>query len=138
MEAVISAIQPKKPSGPKWKQVPYESMTGYPALMFFHKPSKILVISAVEVASDAPGEEPICSYHISMTRNGKRRTRPEETRFALRAFDMEDSNEDNHVPFGLARNFWRPVNDNMADHVCPCQDTEPAMVEDKGSFVWRG
>lgn len=138
MDSVISVVQPKKPSGSKWVQLDYQGFTGYPTMMFRHKTSKLCVISAVEVASDAPGHEPICSYHISMTKNGKRRTRPEETRFILRAFDMEDANEDNHVPGGIARNFWRPVNDNMADHVCPCQDSEPAIREDKGSFVWRG
>ncbi len=138
MDSVISAVQPKKPSGSRWKKLDYKGITGFPTCMYFHKPSKICVISAVEVASDGPGLEPICSYHISMTRNGKRRTKPEETRFALRAFDMQYSNEDNHVPGGIARNFWRPVNDNMADHVCPCQDSEPAIKEDKGSFIWRG
>ncbi len=44
----------------------------------------------------------------------------------------------NHVPSGIARNFWRPVNESLVGKVCPCQDSEPTMVEDKGSFVWRG
>ena len=138
MESVISAVQPKKPSGSKWKRLSYKNLTGYPTQMYFHKPTKLCVISAVEVASHAPGLEPICTYHVSMSKNGKYRATPEETRFVLRAFGMEDASEDNHVPGGIARNFWRPVNDNMADYVCPCQDSEPAIKEDKGSFIWRG
>ena len=76
--------------------------------MYFHKPTKLCVISAVEVASHAPGLEPICTYHVSMSKNGKYRATPEETRFVLKAFGMEDASEDNHVPGGIARNFWRP------------------------------
>ncbi|AHC47973.1 hypothetical protein AX27061_3513 [Achromobacter xylosoxidans NBRC 15126 = ATCC 27061] len=56
----------------------------------------------------------------------------------LDEFDLIDANEDNHVPSGRVRNFWRPVADRWAGYECPCQENEPAMREDKGDFVWRG
>ena len=46
--------------------------------------------------------------------------------------------EDNHVPGGFVRNFWRPVADRFSGYECACVATEPAIVEDKGDFVWRG
>lgn len=138
MESVISVIQPKTPSGKRWKELPIGTMLGYPCRLFIHKPTKLKVISAVESASDAPGLEPICNYHISITKNGKNRCSPEEAKFVLRRFNLEGANEDNHVPYGISRNFWRPVNESLVGKVCPCQDSEPAMKEDGGSYVWRG
>ena len=138
MKSVISAIQPKRPTGKRWKQLPYQGITGYPTRMFFHKPTKMTVISAVEVASDAPGLEPVCTYHISITKNGRKRCTSDEAQFVLRRFNLEEALEDNHVPYGIARNFWQPVNESLVGKVCPCQDKEPAIVEDKGSYIWRG
>jgi hypothetical protein len=51
---------------------------------------------------------------------------------------MQDSDEDNHVPGGFVRNFWKPVAEKLIGHVCPCKDNEPEMAENKGDFVWRG
>ena len=41
-------------------------------------------------------------------------------------------------PNGCVRNFWRPVADHLSGYECPCVEHEPAMVEDKGDYVWRG
>lgn len=45
--------------------------------------------------------------------------------------------EDNHVPYGIARNFWRPLAENLVGIECKCKEEEPAIVEDKGDYVWR-
>jgi hypothetical protein len=29
------------------------------------------------------------------------------------------------------------VADHLSGYECPCQETEPAIREDKGDFVWR-
>ena len=59
-------------------------------------------------------------------------------KWVKRQFNLEDATEDNHVPGGVVRNFWRPVADNLSGYQCPCVKTEPAIREDKGDFVWRG
>lgn len=72
-----------------------------------------------------------------MSKNQRRCTSAEAS-FVLHHFGLEDAREDNHVPSGMVRNFWRPVNDNLSGYECPCVDEEPAMREDKGDFIWRG
>lgn len=137
---VPSAVPPKAPSGSRWKEMPCPpgATLGYPGRCFRHKPSKLMVISAVEFASQARGLPGACVYHVSVSKNGRRRCSPAEAAFVLRVFDLDDAEEDNHVPYGIVRNFWRPVADNRIGEECPCKATEPAMVEDKGSYVWRG
>ena len=79
-------------------------------------------------------------YHLSISRQtpaGPRRCTSEMARIVLRQFGLEGAEEDNHVPNGVVRNFWRPVADPLVGLECECKDEEPAIVEDKGDFVWR-
>jgi len=135
-----SIIKPKRPTGTGWVDggpTPSTFTFGYPGQYWFFPERGIAVISAVEVASDKDDIDKGPEYHISISRNGGRCDR-NESRFVLKAFDMQDSDEDNHVPGGFVRNFWKPVAEKFIGHVCPCKDNEPAVVEDKGDFVWRG
>lgn len=92
--------------------------------------SGLRVISSVETIDKEIGAE----YHISVSFNGRRAT-SNEAKIALKAFDMEHSDEDNH---GVkARHFFRPVADNKAEYVCPCKETETAIKLDKGDFIYR-
>lgn len=115
---------------------------GYAAETWRFLPRGLCVISAVEVAATEPGSEPLGpEYHLSVTRHvrGKAaRCSSADARWVLTQFDLTDADEDNHTPHGLARHFWRPVADHLSGIQCPCKDDEPAIVEDKGDYIWRG
>lgn len=137
--SIISALRPRFAG---WVEVPVDTKLlemGGVARMFFHAERHLSVISAVEVADDGKidkGPE----YHLSVARqtpNGPRRCTSDTARWVRRQFGLEGAEEDNHVPGGVARNFWRPVADPLVGLECECKDEEPAIVEDKGDFVWR-
>ena len=140
----MDIIKPKEPRCDGWIKGPDASGTvgmGYQAQYWIHKDGSILVISAIEVATTEGKEDIGPEYHLSMsvqTPSGPQRIRSKDAKWVLRAFDMDDATEDNHVPNGIARNFWRPVADKFSGYQCPCVDEEPAMIEDKGDYVWRG
>lgn len=137
MMDLISLVQPKQPKGSGWVQKDARSLqTLYPIQAWAHV-SGIFCLSAVEVADEEGQPKLGPEYHLSISKFGNRCTSAEAS-FALHAFDLEDAKEDNHVPNGKVRNFWRPVADNLSGYECPCNDEEPAMVEDKGDYVWRG
>jgi hypothetical protein len=106
---------------------------------YFHAERSLSVISAVEVVDDGEidkGPE----YHISVSRQtpaGPQRCTSDAARFVLKQFGLDGAEEDNHVPYGVVRNFWRPVADRFVGLECECKAEEPAIVEDKGDFVWR-
>jgi hypothetical protein len=137
MSDVVSIIQPKQPKGNGWTQEDASALQSpYPLTAWAHE-SGLFCLSAVEVANEPGQPELGPEYHLSMSKNGARCTSAEAA-FVLHAFDLEDAKEDNHVPSGKVRNFWRPVADNLSGYECKCVDEEPAIREDKGDYVWRG
>lgn len=141
--SVPSIVAPKQPEGAGWERAtwwrcpPKLSALDYPVQAWAHRAAGLFVLSAVEVAED-PGQSSLGpEYHLSVSRFGKR-VSSAKALWALEQFGLRDAREDNHVPGGVARNFWRPVADNLSGYKCPCVDDEPAIVEDKGDFVWRG
>lgn len=137
-----SVIKPKRPSGPGWRRSarwscpPQLAELGYPVEPWEHT-SGLFALSAVEVANE-PGKPALGpEYHLSISMNGQRCTSADAA-WVLAQFDLSDAKEDNHVPSGRVRNFWRPVADNLSGYECHCVDDEPALIEDKGDFVWRG
>lgn len=137
-----SIIKPKRPTGPGWQrdaawQCPQGLLAlGYPVEAYGHVDG-IFVLSAVEVANE-PGKVSLGpEYHLSMSLNGGRCSSADAV-WTLGQFDLVDAKEDNHVPNGRVRNFWRPVADHLSGYECPCVDIEPAIREDKGDYVWRG
>lgn len=141
---IESIIKPKAPKGTGWRDLgrkPDLTGGGFEVQAWYYPDQGFFVLSAVEVARDADDIEKGPEYHISISDRSSgtpKRIDRNGARFVIKAFGMEDANEDNHVPFGVVRNYWMPVNESLVGHVCPCQDKEPAMVEDKGDFVWRG
>jgi hypothetical protein len=139
--AATSIIQPKRPKGPGWQQMngdhlPMKAM-GFPFEVWMHREHGLYAITAVEVAID-PGEPELGpEYHLSVSAMGNRCSSAQAA-WVLDQFDLTDAKEDNHVPSGNVRNYWRPVADNLSGYECPCQDQEPAMREDGGDYVWRG
>lgn len=138
-----SIIKPKRPTGPGWERFKDVSSLpiakeGYPFEVWAHPVNRLSVISAVEVATEKPGMPALGpAYHLSISNFGKRCTSGDAV-WVLGQFDLVDAKEDNHVPNGMARNFWRYVADNLSGIECPCVAGEPAIVEDKGDYVWRG
>ena len=138
-----SIIKPKRPIGKdwrhavQWKPAPALAAMGYPVEAWEH-PNGLFVLSAVEVTEVETGSEALGpEYHISVSKNGQRCSSAEAV-WALNQFDLIDATEDNHVPSGRVRNFWRPVADRLSGYQCPCVAEEPAIREDKGDYVWRG
>lgn len=138
-----SIIKPKWPDAPGWtianwwRCPPELAALGYPIEAWEHAGNRLLVLSAVEVAHEPGQLELGPEYHLSMSHYGARCSTADAL-WVLAQFDLLDAKEDNHVPSGQVRNFWRPVADNLSGYECPCTDEEPAVREDKGDFVWRG
>jgi hypothetical protein len=131
-----------RPKGEGWMEVPgaQRHSFGYPARAFSHK-GGLFVISAVEVASDKDGIDRGFEYHVSISRpvspGVTSRCSSNEARWVLDQFGLEGAEEDNHVPHGRVRNFWRAVATPLIGMECACKEEEPAIREDKGDFVWR-
>jgi hypothetical protein len=144
-DGVTSLVAVKRPRLPGWREVPTEALDGLPAnsgqpmRAFFHGQSGLAVLSAVEFIDDGKVDGP--EYHLSVSRQhrtmGTRRCSSVEARWVLKQFGLEEATEDNHVPHGIVRNFWRPVADPMVGRECLCVEDENAIVEDKGDYVWR-
>lgn len=111
-----------------------------PKRAFFHPGSSLMVISAVEVINDGKSPDGP-EYHLSISRAhrtlGTQRCTSTEARWVLVQFGLQSAKEDNHVPGGKVRNFWRPVADPLVGLECPCVETENAIREDKGDYIWR-
>ena len=131
-----------RPKGSGWTEIPgaSEFTLGFPCRSWFHKRSGLFVMSAVETVSDGKidkGPE----YHISVSRPVRpgvsARCDSNDAKWVLEQFGMDGAEEDNHVPNGVVRNFWRPVATGLIGLECECKAEEPAIVEDKGDFVWR-
>lgn len=116
-------------------------MRAYPPHIWFHEENGISVVSGVEVVEPGPGEQDLGpEYHLSIVsviQGRSQRCSTVDAMWVLAQFDLMDAKEDNHGPLKLARSFWRPVADHLSGFECPCQETEPAVVLDKGDYVWR-
>lgn len=141
-DGTICPVKVLRPKGSGWEKMPdpRQYTNGYPALSFLHRPTRLFVISAVEVAYE-PGIEKGFEYHISISKatvpGHPQRCTSDEAKWVLEQFGLDGAEEDNHVPHGKVRNFWRPVADNLVGLECPCKQEEQAIIEDKGDYVWR-
>ena len=136
---IVSVVSVLRPKGPGWQEVtmPSHYSAGYPCRAFIHEASNLGVMSAVEVISD---ENNGPEYHISISKQAMppRRCDSNEAKWVLQQFDCEHGwDEDNHVPSGIVRNFWKIVAGSLTGNVCKCKGSEPAIREDKGDFIWR-
>lgn len=130
-----------RPKGEDWREVQANQRysLGYPLRAFFHDRFNLAVLSAVEVASDGKVDKGP-EYHVSISKQlfaGPTRCTSDEARWVLDQFGLDGAEEDNHVPGGVVRNFWRPVATGLIGLECECKAEEPAIREDKGDFVWR-
>jgi hypothetical protein len=133
-------VQCLRPRFPGWREITQYQPIQPSAIAryFIHDRSFLTVISAVEVVRDENNRP---EYHISVSKQvpgfGTRRCDSNDATWVLQQFGFDGALEDNHVPSGLVRNFWRPVWSNEIGQECPCKAEEPAIVEDRGDFVWR-
>lgn len=139
MNQIIPPLRPNEKDGwirlanpPAWVSL------GYAAERWLHEGQDLCVISAVEVAKDADGIDRGPEYHISISLGGRSRCTSQQAKQVLADFGCDGAEEDNHVPGGFVRNFWRPVADRFIGLQCACKEAEPAIVENKGDFIWRG
>lgn len=141
----LSIIKPCRPSGLGWVQGPAPDARvtlGFEGETWYHRPSALYVISAVEVAAAEGGIDKGPEFHISISQQPMNRApgrcTTADALWVCAQFDLLEAEEDNHVPNGFVRNFWRPVADRLVGLECACKDDEPAIGEDKGDFIWRG
>lgn len=137
----LQIVRPLRPKASGWIRLsdpPAWVTLGYAAERWWHEVHNLSVISAVEVAKDDDGIDRGPEYHLSISLGGRARCTSAQARAVLRDFDLHGAEEDNHVPSGVVRNFWRPVADRLVGLECSCKADEPAIVEDRGDFVWRG
>lgn len=142
IDGIQSITRVLRPRFAGWFEVPTNPRLlelGGIARTFIHEARHISVISAVEHPVDGKIDKGL-EYHLSVARlspNGPMRCSSDTARWVQRQFGLDGAEEDNHVPGGVVRNFWRPVADRFVGLECECKDDEPAIVEDKGDFIWR-
>lgn len=144
MIAAESIIKPLRPRDTHLWRKRYVNRAvvslGYPAEKWFYQEVGIQVISAVEVAADKDGSSNGPEYHISISYlwDGQPvRVSSSTASWVLDQFGLDGAEEDNHVPHGVVRNFWRSVAEPLIGKECACKAVEPVIVENKGDFVWR-
>ncbi len=143
MVDIVKTLEPIREGWECWGE--HSVMFGYPCKRWFHYASEIQVLSAVEVAVDKDGSSNGPEYHISMSRlrNPRERTAKAEridtndAKFVLAEFGVDGAEEDNHVPGGVVRNFWRPVASGLVGKECRCKAEEVVIRESRGDFIWR-
>lgn len=139
-DGTISIVPVLIPAGPGWEEVPINQKysMGFPIRAFIHRESGLSVLSAVEVMAD---ENKGPEYHVSISKQsrikGPSRCDSNEAKWVLEQFKLAGAEEDNHVPSGMVRNFWRTVAEPLIGLECPCKESEPVIREDKGDFIWR-
>jgi len=139
--SIVGCLRPKASGWQEMRIDPSNPIlsSGRPARLYIHPRSRIQVISSVERISDALCDGP--EYHLSISRNtpaGPARVDSNDARWVIDCFKFDGAREDNHVPNGRVRNFWRPVAGDWVGQRCRCEDEEAAIVEDRGDYVWRG
>lgn len=88
--------------------------------------SGVRILSSVD---DIPGSGP--EFHVSASKNGGRLRAHEavEVLAGLASpFPWEEWEEDNHVPNGIARHYWRHT-DPTKRKPCPCKPNEKPTIE---------
>jgi hypothetical protein len=148
IESIVKPLQPLHQARNEWfrEPLPYEYVArmGYPIERWLHYGTDICVLTAVEVATDKDGSSNGPEYHVSVSKatwpSGRytpTRIDTNEAKWVLAEFGLDGAEEDNHVPHGVVRNFWRPVASGLVGKECQCKAEEVVIKEMKGDFIWR-
>lgn len=146
LPSVVQPLRPLNQSRTQWFR-DFEVAAGlikagYPIERWLHYATDIQVLSAVEVATDKDGSSNGPEYHLSTSRmmfSPFRAVRIDTNaaKWVLAEFGLDGAEEDNHVPGGVVRNFWRPVASGLVGKECRCKAEEVVIKENKGDFIWR-
>lgn len=145
LPCVVPVLRPLRQSRTDWFKdaIDIRLKDGFPAERWFHYATDIQVLTAVEAVREKHGERRP-EYHLSASQSRWSRGRfsierldTNAAKWVLAEFGLLDAEEDNHVPHGRVRNFWRPVASPLVGQECPCKAEEVAITENKGDFIWR-
>lgn len=147
-ESIIKPLRPLSQARTEWFRDtaihPQLLAAGYPIERWMHYGYDITVLSAVEVATDKDGSSNGPEYHLSVSKatwpNNRYvavRVDTNQAKWVLAEFGLDGAEEDNHVPNGVVRNFWRPVASGLVGKECLCKAEEVVIKENKGDFIWR-
>lgn len=140
MIEVVPALAPSDPN--QWLasgDVRAMMRTPFAVYLWDHPRLWLRVLSSVEPIKD--GREGVMpQYHISISKLGDApghvvACSAAEALWVVEHFGMEGGEEDNHVPNGVVRNWWRPVADRLVGKECECFALE--NIEVVGDFVRR-
>lgn len=139
-------LKPLRPTGRGWVQWPWFQPAGHPRPYaierWYNRGQEVQACSAIEVIRPEGAADVRPEYHVSVSGVLHGSDRPyrcsdSRARWVLKQFRLDGWFEDNHVPHGIVRNFWRPVAESQVGEVCACVEREPAVREMKGDYVWR-
>jgi len=127
----------------QWPYFPppgYEDVRPYAIERWYHRGNEVQVLSAIEMVS-GESPEPRGEFHVSISglkhlASDCYRISESRARWALQQFNFTDYVQDNHVPAGKVRNYWRPIAENQ-NPVCSCNEREPKVREMKRDYIWR-
>lgn len=135
---IDNILKPKTPhEGSGWIHIGViKDRNGYDQYHYVHRDG-FTAISALEVADGIVRQEAIPQYHLSIAKMPGMRCTSQEAKCILKHFGMDDALEDNHAPGKFIRSFWLPVDENKIGIDCHCVENEPAVILDKGDYIWR-
>lgn len=137
MNRMSSGSGERRPCLPGWEQRPTDGLPrnlvakAHGVSAWQYGPTCVLSALVDAELPDKSGTGP--TWHISVSRMGKR-PKDHDLRRALRAFQMQEAEEDNHHP-GNARHFFLSV-DPAHRTDCECKETEDRLTEPDG-YRWQ-
>lgn len=142
-------VKPYRPTTGGWIRVevawPRDRLQPYVIEKYYNRGQELQVITAIEMVEPDGVVKlaPRAEFHVSVSglkwmAPAPYRVSDSRARWAMRQFGFDGYTEDNHVPDGIARNYWRPLADHLQGEVCKCLEREPAIHAMKGDYVWRG
>lgn len=98
-------MKPLSPTGSKWieEELPSHLPLSDGAQAWYCHENGVYVISSVDQTLAGGG----CEYHLSIDKRGGDTCTTDEIMETLKAFGMNNAEEDNPGTLGLARHFWQ-------------------------------
>lgn len=126
----MSELSERRPRTREWSRAEFIPVPCVSASAW--RAGEIYVLSTLIHADLPRGGGQGLQWHMSISRSGKR-PKPHQVRRVLRAFGMEEAENDNHHP-GVAQNYFMVV-DPAGRVGCECKVEEETIVESDG-FRW--
>lgn len=114
-----------KPKSGSWKILGWEP---YGQGFKYQNVMGVIAISSIHLIDGKP------QWHVSFSHQGQRIPQG-WMESLLSQWGLQGWDEDNHVPNGKVRNYWKPVQ-KTDPQVCPCKANEEPHLEE-GGYIWR-